>query len=716
MADDVTLRPGRASGADVAGPSSPPRNRRFQGRGVLHEDALYVERPADRQLVRELALGTHCHVLAPRQVGKTNLRIRAARRLRELTSPRGERIRCASVDLMAIGGEAPAEQWYYGLVERILRQLKLPADLPAFWDETSKLPLPQRFYEAMLRLVLGGTGDAVVIFLDEINVALDLPFSRDEVFRTIMAIQNARGDEPDFQRLTFCLIGVATPLDLVDDLRTPFNKSLGIELEDFTRQEVEAFRDALSVVRGDPDKLLDELFAWTHGHPAQMQQLCERLASDSIDGESDERTRVRDLVKSLYLSSGRTEDPILLEVHDFFAGTGPSRGHATEMLQAYRKILEKERDGEKTPASHGASLRLRILGIIAVRRDAGGATWLRPRNLVFGTVFDLAWVDAQLRARSHYADPFTSWLVHDKSSEFVLTGRQLEEALRWAKEQTDVPAEEWEFLNASRDVADQKRKEQEEAALRREEERRASEEERKASEEERKAKDEALLKARSKLEEERRAHDRELQKRRRRGMIVVVVFVILPALIGTFLLVRQQALASWLNEVKRSADDAVVTAEAKASEAETRAKQAQEAADVAKGELLRANDEAKAALQQADTARSSADEARLRAQAALRRKDEADRQKKSAEDDVERARSEADIQRQRAERARRLVADTTSLGRELSDAILRAERAEAEVRNLRNRGSCQPEIDAARGEARDCATKLHFCLTNKPPR
>ena len=44
--------------------------------------------------------------------------------------------------------------------------------------------------------------------------------------------------DPEFQRLTFCLLGVAAPADLISDQRTsPFNIGRRIELRDFTEAE-----------------------------------------------------------------------------------------------------------------------------------------------------------------------------------------------------------------------------------------------------------------------------------------------------------------------------------------------------------------------------------------------------------------------------------------------------------------------------------------------
>jgi hypothetical protein len=75
----------------------------------------------------------------------------------------------------------------------------------------------------------------IAIFIDEIDSTLNLDFT-DDFFAAIRAIYNARTDDPAFNRLTFILLGVATPSDLIKDrTRTPFNIGRAIVLKDFDR-------------------------------------------------------------------------------------------------------------------------------------------------------------------------------------------------------------------------------------------------------------------------------------------------------------------------------------------------------------------------------------------------------------------------------------------------------------------------------------------------
>ncbi|MCW3054074.1 MAG: GUN4-like family, partial [Chthonomonadales bacterium] len=191
------------------------------GGTVPGDAASYVTRQADEALFEGLTQGAFCYVLTARQMGKSSLMVRMVARLRA-TSER--RVRTVILDLSAIGRNLTLEQWYASLRDRVGIQLDLEDEMEAFWDTHRHLSPMQRWLEAIRQVVLEPSDDHFVIFVDEIDFVRSLPFDTDEFFAAIRSCLNRRVTEPCFARLTFCLLGVASPVELIQDDRvTPFN-------------------------------------------------------------------------------------------------------------------------------------------------------------------------------------------------------------------------------------------------------------------------------------------------------------------------------------------------------------------------------------------------------------------------------------------------------------------------------------------------------------
>lgn len=83
-------------------------------------------------------------------------------------------------------------------------------------------------------------------------------------------MNNERTFEDAYQRLTFCLLGVATPNELIKDRRTtPYNVGRTLELRDFDAERDDLTPLALAL---NPDletgqALLARVLHWTGRHP-----------------------------------------------------------------------------------------------------------------------------------------------------------------------------------------------------------------------------------------------------------------------------------------------------------------------------------------------------------------------------------------------------------------------------------------------------------------
>lgn len=411
-------------------------SERLNTGGTLSLGHLYVERPADNELLRALQRGEFCYVLAPRQIGKSSLRAQTKERLAQ------EGIQCASIDLTLIGSQVNADQWYWGIIEQIIEELDLPDNLPEFWQQNSTLSAVQRWVRFLRHHLLNQIQGPVVIFIDEIDAVLALPFPRDDFFSVIRALYNRRVDEPIFNRLTFCLLGVATPGDLMQDpQRTPFNIGNNIRLEDFTQQETQAFHAEMNILGPDASDALAAIYEWTSGHPYMTQRLCKELISNR--GTDPVRERVGKLVYQVFLQRGRVEDPNLSATENYFRKKNHIENTA-EVLALYRRLL----DGEDVPAQgdEPVQMSLRLTGMAAERWEQTGH-WLRHRNRIFAAVFNDTWLKEK-EAELHLAEPLNRWLRSGRKYEFLPAEDALPQVVEWARGREDLSQQETEFINA----------------------------------------------------------------------------------------------------------------------------------------------------------------------------------------------------------------------------------------------------------------------------
>jgi len=407
----------------------PTGNGFFQTGGTLKADApSYIERPADQELHQSLLAGDYCYVLTPRQMGKSSLMTKTAARLR------GEGVHVAVVDLSGIGGDAgsmTADQWYYGLANRLLRELDIQLSLGDWWQSLAQSPPLSRLMDFFEDVILGQLQGQVVVFVDEIDTTIKLPFS-DDFFAAIRACFNARANKAPFSRLSFVLLGVASPTELIRDAaRTPFNIGKRIDLADFTEAEASLFlrgfgapsppaplpqaevgrnkpapagisgklpsrmpetvaarpysglHPNLDSTASNAGRLLKRILYWTGGHPFLTQRLCVQVQAEDSPHETPE-IWVDRIVAAEFLGVGRrTQDEHLKVINDRITQTGANR---PALLKLYARVLKGKpvQDQAQSPL-HSA---LKLSGL--VKTDGQGQ--LVVRNPIYRQVFDARWV------------------------------------------------------------------------------------------------------------------------------------------------------------------------------------------------------------------------------------------------------------------------------------------------------------------------------------
>jgi WD40 repeat protein len=411
--------------------------------GSLPEYApSYVIRQADRDFYAGLKSGNFCYVFNSRQMGKTSLLVRTLHRLRS------EGVACTTIDISGRGsGNIQPEQWYAGIAYTLIKDFKLANPLQfmkSWWVEQDFLAPPQRLAELIETILLPHTDTPITIFIDEIDSTLSLDFSTDDFFALIRSCYDKRSTNSAYERLTFGLIGVATPSNLITDKkRTPFNIGRAIELTGFTLAEAFPLTIGLKNCAEDPQAVLNQILDWTGGQPFLTQKLCYLLVKqDKFIRANDEKNTIDRLVATELILDWESKDnpphfktiSTRLTVNEMRSGS---------LLGLYQQILNHQ---AIAIADRLEEQELQLSGIAIKFGDR-----LKVANPIYAAIFNPIWVDKQLANLRPYGGAVKEWLESNKQDKSrLLRGKALEEALAWAKGK-NLSNLDSQFLNACRE-------------------------------------------------------------------------------------------------------------------------------------------------------------------------------------------------------------------------------------------------------------------------
>ena len=427
----------------MAGNESPPTRKaqnsayKYQVGGSLQIDApSYVERQADIDFYEGLKGGEFCYVLNSRQMGKSSLRVQTMRKLL------ADGIACGVIDITAIGSHniTPAE-WYLGVIRRLVRSFTPKVKALNWWNARSGLSPMQRLSEFIEEVLLAEVCGKIVIFADEIDSILKLNF-KDDFFALLRACYNKRADNPAYQRLTFALLGVATPYDLMSDENcTPFNIGRAIELTGFRLKEAHPLASGLVGKVSNPQAVLQEVLAWSGGQPFLTQKLCQLILTSSAPIPAGHEAKyVKNLVRYQVIENWESDDEPehLKTIRDRIKRSTQRTGRLLELYQQI--LLRSEITADDTPEQ----MELRLSGLVVKQQGS-----LKVYNRIYASVFNRNWVDKALSDLRPYDKALKSWVAANYQDDSqLLRGQALRSAKAWA-EGRRLSADDDQFLAAS---------------------------------------------------------------------------------------------------------------------------------------------------------------------------------------------------------------------------------------------------------------------------
>jgi hypothetical protein len=354
-------------------------NIRYQVGGCLSLDSSsYIKRKADDEIYKALKSGQLCIVSAPRQTGKSSLRLQTIKRLQE------DGFACTTIDLASIGGQNNVEQFYASLIDILVSSFELQEkfDLENWLTKEIRLTPARTFIKFIEEILFKEISQHIVIFIDEFESIINTDFKED--FCSLLRSLKQR-----FNKLNFVLLGLFSDSELnqTPNVSPLTNIAFKINLDNFSLEEALPLANGFTEKTREPQKLIKEILQWTGGQPFLTQKVCSLVKhSENNVPQGNEKVWLANLIRTAIIENWEEQDaPIhLTTIQERIL----SSQKAIELFNLYRIISLSEN------YSNGERERIQelILSGLVLRQD----NQLKVANRIYGEIFDSQWTNQNL--------------------------------------------------------------------------------------------------------------------------------------------------------------------------------------------------------------------------------------------------------------------------------------------------------------------------------
>lgn len=243
------------------------------GGSIMLGDRFYIERDSDEKLRREIVKnGVTITIQASRQTGKSSLLARGIHYAHTNSN-------VVYVDLQSIGQDEfeSADRFLRYFARTITKKLRMNEEfVNEIWEE--KLGPQDKLVKVMEEYILPKSEKQIILAIDEADRLLGVPFHSD-FFALIRSWHNNRAIDSQWKRLNIAMVIATEPYLLISNPnQSPFNVGVKLNLEDFSREQVQD----LNHRHGNPikDKDLEAFFELLSGHPYLTRKALYLLVSE----------------------------------------------------------------------------------------------------------------------------------------------------------------------------------------------------------------------------------------------------------------------------------------------------------------------------------------------------------------------------------------------------------------------------------------------------